>query len=129
MTTLPDILGTAPAITAEADRAAVVALSTTFRLDQPVEHVRSATLWATAHGVYQIALNDRPIDDSVLNPGWSSYEWRLQVTATDVAGLLTDEENRVTVSLGNGWWRGDLGFEGAHANYGEELAFLGALVI
>ncbi|OYO13043.1 alpha-L-rhamnosidase [Enemella evansiae] len=134
MTTRTDALNTAAlntavAITADVGRDEVVALTTAFRLDQPVDRVRSATLWATAHGVFEVAVNDRQIDDSVLNPGWSSYEWRLPVTATDVAALLTEEENRVTVRLGNGWWRGDLGFEGAHANYGEELAFLGALVI
>ena len=31
--------------------------------------------------------------------------------------------------LGNGWYRGDLGFEGANANYGEEIGFVAELVI
>ena len=36
---------------------------------------------------------------------------------------------RVEVVLGNGWYRGDLGFEGANANYGTEIGFLAELVI
>ena len=36
---------------------------------------------------------------------------------------------RVEVTLGNGWYRGDLGFAGANANYGEEIAVAAVLDI
>ncbi|MCL2516619.1 MAG: glycoside hydrolase family 78 protein, partial [Microbacteriaceae bacterium] len=69
--------------------------------------------------------------DSVLNPGWTSYEWRLQVQEFDVTGLLASGEGPVEVSalLGNGWFRGDLGFAGANANYGQEIALAAVLEV
>ncbi len=36
---------------------------------------------------------------------------------------------RIDLTLGNGWYRGDLGFEGADANYGDEIAVCAALEI
>ena len=36
---------------------------------------------------------------------------------------------RVDLLLGNGWYRGDLGFAGANANYGEEIAVAAVLEI
>ena len=36
---------------------------------------------------------------------------------------------RIEVLLGNGWYRGDLGFEGANANYGNDIGFLAELEI
>lgn len=125
------MLATATMITAGADRDAVVRLSTSFTLDQPAAHVTSAALSATAYGVYQASLNSRPVTASVLNPGWTAYEWRLQVQRFDVTDLIAGTGDRVVIDvlLGNGWYRGDLGFEGAHANYGTETGFVGELVI
>ena len=39
------------------------------------------------------------------------------------------DQVRLEALLGNGWYRGDLGFEGANANYGTELGFLAELII
>ena len=44
----------------------------------------SATLHATAHGVFEAYLNGQPVSDEVLSPGWSSYEWRLRYRSYDV---------------------------------------------
>jgi alpha-L-rhamnosidase len=119
-------------ITADADRDAAVLLGTTVPLDQPAGQVATATLAATAHGIYEVNINDHQIADSVLNPGWTAYEWRLQVQRFDVTGPVRhggDGDLHMQVLLGNGWYRGDLGFEGAHANYGTEIGFIGELVI
>ncbi|MEI2778384.1 MAG: family 78 glycoside hydrolase catalytic domain [Tetrasphaera sp.] len=121
-------LSGASAITADAQRHAVIGLAATFSLDQTVGEVRSATLYSTAHGVYEASLNGRPVTESVLNPGWTAYEWRVQVQCFEVTALLTDD-NRIHVRLAGGWFRGDLGFEHANANYGNDIAFLAALVI
>ncbi|MEU3216274.1 family 78 glycoside hydrolase catalytic domain [Streptomyces sp. NPDC006971] len=138
------MLDTAMMITAGSDRVAAVVLHRTVTLDGPRAQVTEARLWATAHGVYEARVDGRPVSDSVLDPGWTSYEWRLQVQEFDVTPLLrgTDgaaqkgerppaAEDRVDLSvlLGNGWWRGDLCFEGANANYGEDIGFVGELRI
>ena len=36
-----------------------------------------AVLYATALGVYQASVNGADVDDQVLKPGWTPYQWRL----------------------------------------------------
>ena len=103
-----------------------------FRSTSPPRPSPPRCLSATAHGIYEATINGQPVTDSVLNPGWTAYEWRLRVQQFDVTSLLTSNDGdqvRVEAVLGNGWYRGDLGFEGANANYGPEIGFLAELVI
>ncbi|MFC6063499.1 family 78 glycoside hydrolase catalytic domain [Streptomyces ochraceiscleroticus] len=134
------MLDNATMITAGTDRAAAVVLHRTVALDAPRSQVTAARLRASAHGVYEARIDGRPVSGSVLDPGWTSYEWRLEVQTYDVTHLLDNDNNNgddhdrhhtlgIHVLLGNGWWRGDLGFEGANANYGEEIGFIGELEI
>ncbi len=122
------MLDTAVMITADADRNRAIRFATTVELERSSAEVRSAVWRATAHGIYEARINDRPVSDAVFSPGWTSYEWRLQVQDDDVTGLLADRV-RIEVLLGNGWYRGDLGFAGAHANYGEQIGVIGELVV
>ncbi|MBT2518086.1 family 78 glycoside hydrolase catalytic domain [Streptomyces sp. ISL-90] len=111
-------------LTAEAERGIAPRFWTTAALAQPREKILRATMTATAHGVYEAFIDGQPITQSVLNPGWTSYEWRLAYQTYDVTDLMrggTNEETRVDVVLGNGWYRGDLGFASANANYGNEI--------
>ena len=76
-----------------------------------VDHgaVASATLTVTALGVVETWLNGRRIADDLLTPGWSSYEWRLRYATYDVTGLVR-QTNVLGMALGNGWFRGRLGW-------------------
>ena len=103
-------------------------LHTTVTLDAGHGAVASARLAATAHGVYEATLDGRPVTASVLNPGWTSYEWRLQVQSFDVTDLVRDGA-RLAFTVGNGWWRGKLGFKGADADYGTDTGVAAALTI
>ncbi|MFF2485105.1 family 78 glycoside hydrolase catalytic domain [Microbacterium sp. NPDC058062] len=97
-------------------------------IDVPHQVVR-ARLFATAHGLLSARLNGTPIDDTLLAPGWTSYPHRLRYRAYDVTSLVQEGTNVLTVTLGNGWWRGRLGFLGERAHYGDRLAFLGQLEV
>jgi len=91
--------------------------------------VASAELHATALGVFEAFLGGRPVgDDEVLSPGWSSYEWRLRYRSYDVTDLIT-ESTVLGFALGNGWYRGRLGFLGSRRVYGDELGLLAELRI
>ncbi|MFJ4027582.1 family 78 glycoside hydrolase catalytic domain [Paenarthrobacter sp. NPDC089989] len=92
-------------------------------IDIPGE-VSKARLYATAHGIYSGTLNGKPIDDSVLAPGWTSYENRLRYHTYDVTALVRKGINTLDMLLGNGWFRGRLGFENKKALYGDRLAVL-----
>lgn len=87
-----------------------------------------AVLHVTAHGIVEPTVNGRPVSDEVLTPGWSSYEWRLRYRSYDVTDLLEDT-SVIGLALGNGWFRGRLGWSGLNGFYGSELAALAELEI
>ncbi len=93
-------------------------------LDRPRTDVVSARLTATAHGIYEARIDGSLVSDHVLQPGWTSYEWRLPYQVHDVTSQVAAGEGslRIELLLGNGWFRGDLGFLSAQANYGEDIA-------
>jgi alpha-L-rhamnosidase len=122
------VLENARMITADADRGTGILLSTTVTLDQPSDQVAAASLRATAHGVYEVTIGGRPVSDDVLAPGWTSYDHRLQVAEHDVTALVADGA-LIEVLLGNGWWRGELGFNGTDLDYGTDLGFIGELSV
>jgi alpha-L-rhamnosidase len=90
--------------------------------------IASATLTVTALGVVETWLNGRRIADDLLTPGWSSYEWRLRYATYDVTGLV-QPGNVLGMALGNGWFRGRLGWSGRSAFYGEELGAFAQLEV
>lgn len=71
--------------------------------------VRSATLWATALGVYEIRLGGQRVGDRVLAPEWTDYHTRIQYQAYDVTSLLSTGRNALAATLGEGWYAGRLG--------------------
>ncbi|MDX6239142.1 MAG: alpha-L-rhamnosidase [Kribbellaceae bacterium] len=97
-------------------------------IDLPDDVVR-ARLYATANGVYVPELNGRRVGDEELAPGWTAYQHRLRYQTYDVTDLVGPGENRLEFLLGNGWYRGRLGFRGDHGLYGDRLAVLAQLEV
>jgi len=91
--------------------------------------VVAARLYATAHGVYEATLNGCRVGNQVLAPGWTSYGHRLRYQTYDVTELVREGGNDLEVLLGNGWYRGRLGWDGRHAHYGDRLALLAQLEV
>jgi alpha-L-rhamnosidase len=92
--------------------------------------VARARLYVTALGVYEAYLNGVRIGDHVLAPGWTSYGHRLRYQTFDVTDLLRAGSNVLGAVLGDGWYRGRLGFDGGRRNlYGDQLALLAQLEI
>ncbi|WP_163513489.1 family 78 glycoside hydrolase catalytic domain [Fodinicola acaciae] len=97
-----------------------------FSLAKPVVRARA---YATAHGIYELFLNDERVGDQELSPGFTSYRHRLQVQAYDLTDLLATGENAVSAVLTDGWYRGRTGFGRWPNGYGDRVAFLAKLVI
>jgi alpha-L-rhamnosidase len=92
--------------------------------------VIKARLYVTALGAYEVIINSTTVGDHVLSPGWTSYNRRLRYQTFDVAGLLVEGCNAIGAFLGDGWFRGRLGFGGGRRNiYGDRLALLAQLEI
>ncbi|OLF05610.1 alpha-L-rhamnosidase [Actinophytocola xinjiangensis] len=100
----------------------------TGRLTVPGE-VRTARLRITAHGLCVPWVNGRRAGDHVLAPGWTSYHHRLRYHTHDVTDLVRAGDNVVEVLLGNGWFRGRLGWRGERAHYGDRLGLLAQLEV
>ncbi len=92
--------------------------------------VTKARLYVTALGVYEAQLNGTTVCDHVLDPGWTSYNHRLRYQTFDVTSQLGEGRNAIGAILGDGWYRGRLGFGGGRRNiYGDRLALLAQLEI
>lgn len=91
---------------------------------------RRARLYVTALGVYEVQLNGAVVGDHVLAPGWTSYNHRLRYQTFDVTDLLREGRNAIGAILGDGWYRGRLGWGGGRRNvYGDRLALLAQLEV
>ncbi len=86
--------------------------------------IASATAYITAHGLYEAQINGRRVGDAFLTPGWTAYKTRLQYQVYDVTDLLKNGSNAIGVTLGNGWFRGAIGWIENRNFYGNELALL-----
>ncbi|SFS13084.1 alpha-L-rhamnosidase [Microbacterium sp. cf046] len=92
-----------------------------FALAQGHGAVVRATLRTSALGVVEAWVGGIPSSDELLAPGWTSYEWRVRLVEHDVLDAVA-ERTVIGLRLGNGWYRGWLGFTGQRAVYGDERA-------
>jgi alpha-L-rhamnosidase len=88
-----------------------------------------ARLHVTALGLHVTTINGKRVTDEQLAPGWTSYGSRLRFRTHDVTDLMQEGVNSVEVLLGNGWYRGRLGWGGRRAHYGDRLAVLAQLEV
>jgi alpha-L-rhamnosidase len=86
--------------------------------------IARARVYATSHGLYELFINGHRVGDELMTPGWTSYNRRLQYQTYDVTNLLKAGRNAIGAVLGDGWYRGVIGFAGAHDRYGNRLALL-----
>jgi alpha-L-rhamnosidase len=114
-------------ITADEDFAAAPQLRTEFRLD-PDRTLRRAVLRYTALGICEAWINGHRVSDDLFTPGWTSYEWRVRFAESDVTALL-EPHSAIGLVVGNGWYRGTLGWTGQRAVYGDRLATFAQLDI
>ncbi|MBN1249570.1 MAG: alpha-L-rhamnosidase N-terminal domain-containing protein, partial [Anaerolineae bacterium] len=94
------------------------------------DSIAKARLYVTALGVYEASLNGTTVGDEVMAPGWTSYHHRLRYQTFDVTELLQEGPNVFGAMLGDGWFRGRLGFGGGRpAIYGDRIALLAQLEV
>jgi alpha-L-rhamnosidase len=87
--------------------------------------IKSARVYVTSLGLYQLFLNGKKVGNDLFTPGWTSYNKRLQYQVYDITGQLKEGTNAVGMILGDGWYRGRLTWSGDKRNlYGDKLAAL-----
>ncbi|MFL1999980.1 MULTISPECIES: alpha-L-rhamnosidase [unclassified Microbacterium] len=94
------------------------------------DDVVSARLYATAHGLYEAAINGERVGNDALAPGWTVYGSRLRYYTYDVTHLLHAGDNAIGAWLADGWFRGRIGFHSGYPNwYGSEIGLIAQLEI
>ncbi|MCK5136645.1 MAG: glycoside hydrolase family 78 protein [Bacteroidales bacterium] len=91
--------------------------------------VRKARLYISSHGLYQVEINSERIGDQEFTPGWTSYDTRLQYQTYDVTENLQQEANAIGIILGDGWYRGNLGWGNNRNEWGTQLSVIAQLII
>ncbi|MBN9239196.1 MAG: alpha-L-rhamnosidase [Micrococcales bacterium 70-64] len=88
----------------------------------------AARLYASAHGLYSIELNGTRVGDDELSPGWTVYGERLRYYTYDVTHLVREGANAIGGWLGDGWYRGRLGWRGGFRNlFGSDASLIAQL--
>lgn len=96
-------------------------LRTLFELVKPVA---SARIYVTALGLYELHLNNQRVGEAYFTPGWTSYSKRLQYQVYDVTKQLQNGQNILGAYLGDGWYKGHLGWEKKQNIYGTSAGLL-----
>jgi alpha-L-rhamnosidase len=86
--------------------------------------VKSARMYATSLGLYELELNGSRVGENYFTPGWTSYQTRLQYQTYDVTNLMVAGDNAVGAVLGNGWYKGNLAWEHKKNIFGDRTALL-----
>ena len=85
--------------------------------------VKSARVYATSLGAYELRLNGAKVSPDLFTPGWTSYKKRIQYQTYDITSMLKNQ-NAIGAVLADGWYRGNLGWSEKGGYYGDKLALL-----
>lgn len=93
------------------------------------DSVKSARLYITGLGLYEAYLNDPKIGNEYLTPGSTAYDKWVEVQTYDITNQLK-EDNEILISTGDGWYKGNIGFDGGQINiYGDQQMAIAELHI
>ncbi len=115
-------------VVADPTRNAMPMLRTVF--DNGNKTIRSARVYVTARGIYELWINGNRMGNDWFNPGLSQYDKTHFYQTYDVTSLLQKGKNTVGVMLGEGWWSGNLSYLPVNWNYfGDRQSLLMKMVI
>ena len=70
-----------------------------------------ARLYVSAHGLFEVELNGTRVGRDAMTPGWTVYGSRLRYLTYDIADMIAKGDNAIGAWLGDGWYRGRLGWK------------------
>lgn len=93
--------------------------------------VARARLYVTSLGIHEVSINGRRVGDALLAPGWTAYRHRLLSETYDVTAMLTPGINVIGAILGDGWYRGRIGWDGVNdrCRYGDQVGLVAQLEV
>jgi alpha-L-rhamnosidase len=100
-----------------------------FRKDfASTKKIKSARVYVSSQGLYQLFLNGKKVSTDLFTPGWTSYKNRIQYQTYDVTPMI-QLKNSIGAIVGDGWFRGNIGWGNDNGYYGSKLALLAQLQV
>lgn len=103
-------------------------LRKTFWLDEEDTGTESY-LYITAHGIFDVFLNGKCASEHRFMPGTNQVNKRLMVECLEVSKFLHPGRNEIIVSVGDGWYRGSMGYGQNRNVFGTDLALLAQMTV
>lgn len=105
--------------------------NTLFKKEFSVDrNIKKARLYITGLGLYEAYLNGEKIGNEYLTPGSTAYDEWIEVQTYDVTDQLKKSDNELIISTGDGWYKGNIGFNGGKTNiYGDQQMAIAELHI
>ncbi len=101
----------------------------TFRKKFSVsKKIKSAKLYSTVLGVYDVVLNGNKVFNRFLAPGYTSYDHQLQYQVEDITSFIQDE-NEIYFFVAGGWAVGAFVMNRANRIYADRQALLAEIRI
>ena len=92
------------------------------------KEIKSARLYATGLGVYEAYFDQKKIGDEYLAPGFTNYDQLVQLQTYDVTSFLQKSgSHELLFSVGDGWYKGNIGFNNQPNTYGDQQMILAEL--
>ncbi len=83
--------------------------------------LKKARLYIFGAGLYEVKINGKKAGDEYLLPGYHSYDLRMEYQTFDITELLKEGNNRISILLGEGWYKGRFGFDDVYYDlYGDQ---------
>lgn len=86
--------------------------------------VKRARVYVTAKGLYELRLNGKKVGSDYLTPGWTAYNKRTMYQTYDVTDMVAEGRNAIGVTIGSGWYKGELGWRSRRNLYGGREALI-----
>lgn len=94
----------------------VKSLRSTFDVSK---QIKSARLYATSMGAYEMFLNGKRVSEDQLAPGWTDYREHVVYQTYDVTAMLNTGKNAIAALLAPGWYATPLEWFQQPNNYGD----------
>lgn len=94
-----------------------------FSCEQTIE---KAEMRVSAVGLYKLTVNGTPHSFGLFNPGFTSYQHRIQYQSYDVTESLRAGSNRIVILAAGGWATANMLLEGDHM-FSDKVCVIAAL--
>ncbi len=116
-------------VTADPSNTSIPMLRTTFAVRED-KRLEKARLYMTARGIYDCRVNGQELTDTLLNPGLTQYDVRINYQTYDITDKLKKGRNGIGVTISSGWWNEAATFVVKNFNYfGDKESMLAKVML